>query len=92
MLPCPPPRDHLNSGIEPRSPLQAESFPLSHQGSPNSAEVVVKFSHFVLDVRPPLPVEELFRGHASESTDLGSNDFPFNGDLPSHFTNKKTEA
>ena len=38
-LPCPPPRDLPNPGIEPESPaalaLQADSFPLSHQGSPN---------------------------------------------------------
>ena len=71
----------------------------SHQGralrareAPVSAEVMVKFIHFVLDVRPPLPVEGLFRGYASESTDLGSTDFPFNADLPSNSTNKKTEA
>ena len=38
-LPCPPPKDLPNPGIEPESPaalaLQADSFPLSHQGSPN---------------------------------------------------------
>ena len=34
-LPCPPPRDLLDPGIEPKSPaLQADSLPLSHQGSP----------------------------------------------------------
>ena len=34
-LPCPPPGDLPNSGIEPKSPaLQANSLPLSHQGSP----------------------------------------------------------
>ena len=36
-LPCPPPRDLLNPGIEPTSPaspaLQVDSFPLSHQGN-----------------------------------------------------------
>ena len=34
-LPCPPPGDLPNLGIEPRSPaLQADSLPLSYQGSP----------------------------------------------------------
>ena len=34
-LPCPPPGDLLNTGIEPRSPaLQADSLHLSYQGSP----------------------------------------------------------
>ena len=34
-LPCPPPGDLPNPGIEPMSPaLQADSLPLSHQGSP----------------------------------------------------------
>ena len=34
-LPCPPPGDIPDSGIEPGSPtLQADSLPLSHQGSP----------------------------------------------------------
>ena len=34
-LPRPPPGDLPNSGIEPKSPaLQANSLPLSHQGSP----------------------------------------------------------
>ena len=37
-LPCPPPGDLPNSGIEPRSPaLQADSLHLSHQGSPSFA-------------------------------------------------------
>ena len=35
LLPCPPARDLPDPGIEPRSPaLQADSLPLSHQGSP----------------------------------------------------------
>ena len=34
-LPCPPPGDLPDPGIEPGSPaLQADSLPLSHQGSP----------------------------------------------------------
>ena len=37
-LPCPPPADLTNPGIEPRSPvvpaLQVDSLPLSHWGSP----------------------------------------------------------
>ena len=34
-LPCLPPGDLPNSGIKPKSPaLQADSLPLSHQGSP----------------------------------------------------------
>ena len=34
-LPCPPPGDHPNAGIERASPaLQAGSSPLNHQGSP----------------------------------------------------------
>ena len=34
-LPCPPPGDLPNLGIDPRSPaLQADSLPLSYQGSP----------------------------------------------------------
>ena len=34
-VPCPPPGDLPNPGIEPQSPaLQADSLPLSHQGSP----------------------------------------------------------
>ena len=33
-LPCPPPVDLPDPGIQPRSPtLQADSLPLSHQGS-----------------------------------------------------------
>ena len=39
-LPCPPPGDLTNPGIEPRSPvvpaLQVDSLPLSHWGSPLS--------------------------------------------------------
>ena len=39
-LPCPPPGDLTNSGIELKSPaavaLQMDSLPLSHQDSPNS--------------------------------------------------------
>ena len=36
-LPCPPPGDPSDPGIEPRSPaLQADSLMLSHQGSPIS--------------------------------------------------------
>ena len=36
-LPFPPPRDLPHPGIEPTSPaLQADSLPLSHQGSPFS--------------------------------------------------------
>ena len=35
-LPCPPPGDLSGSGTEPKSPvLQADSLPLSHQGSPD---------------------------------------------------------
>ena len=34
-LPCPPPEDLPDSGIKPMPPaLQADSFPLSHKGSP----------------------------------------------------------
>ena len=40
-LPCPPPGDLPNPGIEPESPvspvLQADSLLLSHQESPNSS-------------------------------------------------------
>ena len=40
-LPCPPPRDLLNPGIEPKSPeapaLQVDSLPLSHRGSPRES-------------------------------------------------------
>ena len=36
-LPCPPPEDLPNPGIKPASPaLQADSLPLSHQGSPST--------------------------------------------------------
>ena len=36
-LPCPPPEDLAQSGIEPMSPAsQADSLPLSHWGSPGS--------------------------------------------------------
>ena len=35
-LPCPPPEDLPYPGIKPAAPaLQADSLPLSHQGSPN---------------------------------------------------------
>ena len=41
-LPCPPPGDLPDPGIEPTSPvapaLQAVSLPLSHQGSPKRAK------------------------------------------------------
>ena len=41
VLPGPSPRDLLNPGIEPESPaapaLQADSLPLSHQGSPRES-------------------------------------------------------
>ena len=40
-LPCPPPRDLPDPGIEPMSPvaptLQVDYLPLSHQGSPDFA-------------------------------------------------------
>ena len=40
-LPCPAPRDLPDPGIKPRSPtLQADSLPLSHQGSPRILEWV----------------------------------------------------
>ena len=36
-LPCPPPDDLSNPGIEPTSPaLQVDSLPLNHWGSPNT--------------------------------------------------------
>ena len=42
-LPCPPPRDLPDPGIETGSPaLQADSLPLSHQGSPSPIQPVVK--------------------------------------------------
>ena len=45
-LPCPPPRDLPNPGIKPRSPtMQADSYQLSHNGSPSMlAWVVYPFS------------------------------------------------
>ena len=43
-LPCPPPGDFSNPGIEPVSPaLQVDSLPLSHQGSPTVNITVVYF-------------------------------------------------
>ena len=45
-LPCPPPRDLPDPGIKYKSPeapaLQADSLPLSHQGSPKSAILQLK--------------------------------------------------
>ena len=45
-LPCPPPGDLPDPGIEPASPaapaLQADSLPLSHQGSPASILLPLK--------------------------------------------------
>ena len=42
-LPCPPPGDLPNPGIEPKSPaLQVGSLPLSHQGSPEYTEELYK--------------------------------------------------
>ena len=42
-LPCPPPGDLPNPGIEPGSPaLQGDSLPLSHQGSPSGIEAELK--------------------------------------------------
>ena len=42
-LSCPPPGDLPHPGIEPRSPtLQADSLPLSHQGSPRGHRQVSK--------------------------------------------------
>ena len=39
-LPCPPPGDLLNPGINPRSPtLQVDSLHLSYQGNPTKAKV-----------------------------------------------------
>ena len=39
-LPCPPPRDLPNPGIEPRSPaLKADSLPSDPLGEPNNTEV-----------------------------------------------------
>ena len=39
-LPCPPPEDLPNPGIEPMSPaLQVDSLPLSHLGSPKIAHI-----------------------------------------------------
>ena len=48
-LPCPPPGDLPDPGIEPRSPsLQAESLPLSHQGGPKSHLAKFKKNMFKL--------------------------------------------
>ena len=42
-LPCPPPGDLPDSGTEPSSPaLQADSLPLSNQGSPLPPETSTK--------------------------------------------------
>ena len=42
-LPCPPPRELPDPGIEPGSPeapvLQADSLPLSHQENPNDSNI-----------------------------------------------------
>jgi len=41
-LPCPPPGDLPNPGIEPKSPaLQADSILLSHQGNPDGIYVTL---------------------------------------------------
>ena len=43
-LPCPPPGDLPDPGIEPRAPaLQVDTLPLSHQGSPNTYVKQCKF-------------------------------------------------
>ena len=43
-LPCPPPGDFSNPGIEPVSPaLQVDSLPLSHRGSPSVNITVIYF-------------------------------------------------
>ena len=48
-LPCPPPGELPDSGIEPTSPaapaLQAVSLPLSHQGSPLKSIFIYKCRH-----------------------------------------------
>ena len=42
-LPCPPPGDLPNPGMEPRSPaLQEDSLPLSHQGTPGDRQLEVQ--------------------------------------------------
>ena len=46
---CPPPGDLPDPGIEPRSPaLQADSLPLSHQGSPYCDSITIQ-KHIVWD-------------------------------------------
>ena len=50
-LPCPPPGDLLDPGIEPRfSALQADSLPLSHQGSPSYIYILLAtlFSNLII--------------------------------------------
>ena len=50
-LPCPPPGDLPNLGIEPTSPmaptLQVDSLPLSHMGSPIYKAIYLKISHLL---------------------------------------------
>ena len=46
-LPCPPPVDLTNSGIEPRSPaLQVDSLPAEPQGKPRKPKLLLLLSHF----------------------------------------------
>ena len=48
-LPCPPPRNLPDPGIEPMFPvspaLQVDSLPLSHQGSPSTFTLLCNYHH-----------------------------------------------
>ena len=50
-LPCPPPGDLPNAGIEPTSPaspaLQADSFPLNPPGKPDKMQLKKKTSYVI---------------------------------------------
>ena len=55
-LPCPPPGELPDPGIEPSSPvapsLQADSLPLSHQGSPTPPLILTLFRKISPAVMP----------------------------------------
>ena len=82
-LPCPPPGDLSDPGIKPRSPaLQADSLPLSHQGTP----IICHQFSSVAQSCPTLPVHhqlpEFTQTHVHQVSDAIQPSHPLSSPSP----------
>ena len=76
-LPCPPPGDLPNSGMEPRSPaLQADSLPFEPRGKPSKHKKTSKYKslwHICLTGLPLPETEEIRVGFLGQEYPRGGN-------------------